>query len=59
MSKDDANNIMNNSSLIDKIRVVFCFFFSLYKNEWEYWHHNMSEGKKQKDYQKRIPKKLS
>ena len=25
MSKDDAINIMNNSSLIDKMRVLFCF----------------------------------
>ena len=43
MSKDDANNIMNNSSLIDKIRVVFFFFFSLYKNEWEYWFNLLSK----------------
>ena len=34
MSKGDAINIMNNSSLIDKIGVLYFFFFSLYvKNE--------------------------
>ena len=37
MSKDDAINIMNNSSLIDKMRVLYFFFFivyKIYKNEW-------------------------
>ena len=33
MSKDDAINIMNNSSLIDKIGVFYNFFLFIYKNE--------------------------
>ena len=33
MSKDDAINIMNNSSLIDKMGVLSKKIFSLYKNE--------------------------
>ena len=34
MSKDDANNIMNNSSLIDKMSVLEKIFLLYIKNEW-------------------------
>ena len=36
MSKDDATNIMNNSSLIDKMGVIYIYihiYFIIYKNE--------------------------
>ena len=51
MSKDDANNIMNNSSLIDKIRVVFFVFFHYIKMseniDLTYYQRNKERLKKQ------------
>ena len=39
MSKDDAINIMNNSSLINKMGVLYkknIFFFIIFKHKWKY-----------------------
>ena len=33
MSKDDANNIMAGSNLLDKMGVLYIFFIYIYKNE--------------------------